>query len=79
MRLVFPDYLSISYDCGTTDCKKFLKSLRSSNPDKLSLAHLNLNWIRNKFEMLSNQIKGIIGILFLSATKIGYSFPTGNF
>ena len=79
MRPVFPDYLSISYDCGTTDFKKFLKSLRTSNPDKLIFAHLNLNCIRNKFEMLSDQIKGIIGVLLVSATKIGDSFPTGNF
>ena len=45
---------------SATDCKKFLKSLRTSNPDKLVFAHLNINSIRNKFEMLSDQIKGNI-------------------
>ena len=32
---------------SATDCKKFLKSLRTTNPDKLVFAHLNINSIRN--------------------------------
>ena len=62
-----------------TDCKRFLKSLRTSNPDKLVFAHLNINSIRNKFEMLSDQIKGNIDVLLVSETKIDDSFPNGNF
>ena len=34
-------------DKSATDCKKFLKSLRTSNPDKLVFAPLNINSIRN--------------------------------
>ena len=64
---------------SATDCKKFLKSLRTSNPDKLAFAHLNINSIRNKFEMLSDQIKGNIDVLLVSETKIDDSFPIGNF
>ena len=41
---------------SATDCKKFLKSLRTSSPDKLVFAHLNINSIRNKSEMISHQI-----------------------
>ena len=62
-----------------TDCKKFLKSLRAINPEKLVFAHLNINSIRNKFEMLSVQIKGNLDVLFVSETKINDSFPIGNF
>ena len=40
-----------------TDCKRFLKSLRASNPNKLVFSHLNINSIRNKLEMLSDRIK----------------------
>ena len=58
--------------------KKFLKSLRTNNPDKLAFAHLNINSLRNKFEMLSDQIKGNIDVLPVSATKIDDSFPIGN-
>ena len=64
---------------STTDCKKFLKSLRTSNPDKLVFSHLNINSIRNKFEMLSDQIKGNIEVLVVSEKKIYDSFPIGNF
>ena len=64
---------------SATDCKKFLKSLRTSNPDKLVFAHLNINSIRNKFEMLSDQIKDKIQVLLVSEPKINDSFPVGNF
>ena len=61
-----------------TDCKRFLKSLRTSNPDKLVFAHLNINSIRNKFEMLSDQIKGNIDVLLVSETKIDDSWKFFN-
>ena len=64
---------------SATDCKKFLKSLRTSNPDKLVFSHLNINFIRNTFEMLSDQIKGNIDTLLVSETKIDDIFPIGNF
>ena len=64
---------------SATDCKKFLKSLRTSNPDKLVFSHLNINLIRNTFEMLSDQIKGNIDTLLVSETKIDDIFPIGNF
>ena len=54
-------------------------SLRASNPDKLVFAHLNINSIRNKLEMLSGQIKGNIDVLLVSETKIDDTFPNGNF
>ena len=45
---------------NAANCKTFLKSLRTSIPDIRAFAHLNINSIRNKFEMLWNQIKGSI-------------------
>ena len=35
---------------SATDFKRFLKSLRTSNPDKLVFVNLNINSIRNKFD-----------------------------
>ena len=64
---------------SATGCKKFLKSLRTSNPGKLVFAHLNINSIRKTFEMLLDQIKGDIDVLLVSETKIDDSFPNGNF
>ena len=37
---------------STTNCRRFLKSLRTSNPAKLVFAHFNINSVRNKFDML---------------------------
>ena len=53
----------------------FLKSLRTSNPDKFVFACLNINFIKSKFEMLSDQIKGNMNVLLVSETKIDHSFP----
>ena len=64
---------------SATDCKKFLKSLRTSNPNKPVFAHLNINSIRNKFEMPSDQVKGNIDVLLVSKTKIDDNFPIGIF
>ena len=64
---------------SATDCKMLLKSLPTSNPDKLVFAHLNINPIRNTFKMLSDQIKGNIDVLLISEIKIDDSFPNGNF
>ena len=42
-------------------------------------AHLNINSIRNKFELLSEQVRGNAHVLMVSETKIDDSFPIGNF
>ena len=49
------------------------------NLNKLIFAHLNINSIRNKFELLSKQIKGNVDVLMISETKIDDSFPVGQF
>ena len=49
------------------------------NLNKLIFAHLNINSIRNKFELLSEQIKGNVDVLMISETKIDDSFPVGQF
>ena len=35
--------------------------------------------LRNKFELLVEQVKGNINVLMISETKIDDSFPLGNF
>ena len=61
------------------DCNNTLKPLRKDNRNKLIFAYLNINSIRNKFEVLSEQIKGNVDVLMISETKIGDSFPAGQF
>ena len=42
-------------------CDKTLKSIRNDNVGRLIFGYLNI--IRNKFELLKDQIKGNIGVL----------------
>ena len=56
-----------------------MKALRSDNSSKLISAYININSIRNKFEFLSTQVKDNKDVLMVSETKIGDSFPVGNF
>ena len=61
------------------NCRSVLNSLRKDNLDKLIFAHLNINSIRNKFNYLSEQIRGNVDILLVSETKVDDSFPQGQF
>ena len=49
------------------------------NANKLVFALININSLRNKFELLVDQVKGNIDVLMISETKIDDSFPLGNF
>ena len=59
--------------------KTILKSIRQENTNKLVFAQININSLRNKFELLVDQVKGNIDVLMISETNIGDSFPLGNF
>ena len=41
----------------------------------LRIAHLNINSLRNKFDLLADQIKDNVDVLAISETKLDYSFP----
>ena len=49
------------------------------NRNKLVFGHLNINSIRNKFELLNEQLKGNIDVLMISKPKVEDSFPIRNF
>ena len=53
-----------------------LKNLRVSNPNDIIVGHLNINFIRNKFEMLSLSVAQYVDISMLSETKLDSSFPS---
>ena len=56
-----------------------LSSLRKKNLNRLFLAHLNINSMRNKFYQLVSGIKGNIDVLMISETKLDDSFPSMQF
>ena len=55
------------------------KSLRCNNLNELVFAPLNINSIRNKFEIPSEQVRGNADVLMVSETKKDDSFPSGYF
>ena len=55
------------------------RALCKKNLNKLIIAHLNVNSLRNKLEFLKEQIQDNIDILMISETKIDASFPIGQF
>ena len=49
------------------------------NSNRLLIAQLNVNSLRNKFTSLSTMIKNNVDILLISETKTESSFPTAQF
>ena len=56
------------------DPMKVLKNIRQKHSNRLVIAQLNFNSIRNKFTSLSNMTKDNIDILLISETKIDSCF-----
>ena len=52
------------------------KTLRVSYPDNTILGRLNINSIRNKFDMLSLSVAQYVNILMLSETELDSTFPS---
>ena len=56
-----------------------LKNLKEKNENRLLIAHLNINFLSNKFEALRSFVVGKIDILLISETKLDESFPLNQF
>ena len=56
-----------------------LKTLRLKYPSNVTIGHLSINSIKNKFELLSLLIGSKIDISLISETKIERTFPTSQF
>ena len=52
--------------------------IRIKNTNRLIIGHLNINSLRNDFEMLKELIKDKIDIILISKTKLDSSFRVGN-
>ena len=47
--------------------------------NRIVLAHLNINFLRNKFDLLADQVKGNVDVLAILETKLDDLFPAGQF
>ena len=77
--------LEIKHATGPADFKdagnqmNTLHEIRIKNANRLITGHLNVNSLRNKFEMLGELIKDKIDIFLISEAKLDISFPSGQF
>ena len=63
-----------------TSSEETLKNdVHKNNPNRIIIAHLNINSIRNKFEMLKEVTGNKIDILLISETKLDDTFPLSLF
>ena len=56
-----------------------LRDLRVKNVDKIIIAHININSIRNKLGLFADLIRGKIDIILISETKLDCTFPKPQF
>ena len=68
-----------SVDSVVTSVKIGQRKTKIQFPDKLIIAHLNINSIRNKFDYLSFMVESNADLLLISETKPDDSFPSGQF
>ena len=60
------------------DVYSIVNKLRIDNINRIIIAHLNINSIRNKIDMLSDIVTDKIDILCITETKIDDTFPLSN-
>ena len=72
-KLDIPDRLS------DVVSERSLKVISKKNPNRIVLAHLNINSLRNKFDILTDQISGDVDVMVISETKLDYFFPESQF
>ena len=73
------ELVSINTVTTNDDFKTKLKDIRISNLNRIAISHININSIRNKFEVLAEAVMGNVDILMVTETKIYESFPTSHF
>ena len=56
-----------------------LDRVRLNQADRLIIGHLNINFLRNKFERLRKIVQDKLDILLVSETKVDPSFPSSQF
>ena len=59
--------------------KSVLKRLHSNNPQQFIIGHLNINFIRNKSDLMKPMLLYDIDIFMVTETKLDDSFPVSQF
>ena len=67
--------LSITPEKANSDVYSNLENIRKNDSKQIIIAHLNINSIRNKFDILADIVTDNINILMISESKLDDSFP----
>ena len=78
-RITFLLIVTITEVNDDTSDLDILKNLRCKNLNRILIGHLNINSLRNKFEILVSSIAVNLDILIISETKLDESFPVSQF
>ena len=73
------DCLPDNPEQADSDICSTLRNIRKNNSNKIAIAYLNINFIRNKFNFLADIIKRNLDILMISDSKLDNFFPDGQF
>ena len=71
--------VSINTVTTNDDIKTKLKDIRIKNLNRIVISHININSMRNKFELLAEAVMDSVDIFIVTETKIDESFPTSQF
>ena len=64
---------------NNSDPNDILKNIRISNANRLIIAQLNINSLRNEFDALKTIIRAKIDILVITESKLDDTFPANQF
>ena len=56
-----------------------LRNIKLKNINRISIAQININSLRNKFDFLNSMVNGFVDILLITECKLDDSFPTAQF
>ena len=70
-------FLQLVCEREEQDLTTKLKAFRVRNINRIIIVHININLIRNKIDLLAEEIRGNIDMV--SETKIDDTFPTSQF
>ena len=80
LKLMKPTETFKTIENNCEECPfEILKKIRINNVKRVAIGHININSIRNKFDMLTSMVKDNIDILMVSETKLDSSFPQAQF
>ena len=72
------DTSHVSHDCDDTiSCQ--LNKIISTNINNVVIGLLNINSVIRKFDALKSIISGMIDVMIIVESKLGYSFPISQF